>query len=129
MKMLLAEVSKLLDDDGFERQGIEVKYNGERVGIEWHDELVLVNEFTRISYNDYESADKTSVKYKDKEAKEKMVAAIRTLKESYRKYEQKIRDGKVSAIRMYFDLRKTKKNIDDIRKYFEDKAIVKKWSV
>ena len=69
------------------------------------------------------------MRLKMKEAKEKMVAAIRTLKESYRKYEQKIRDGKVSAIRMYFDLRKTKKNIDDIRKYFEDKAIVKKWSV
>ena len=114
MKMLLAEVSKLLDDEGFERQGIEVQYNGERVGREWHDELVLVNEYPRISLMDYESADKTSVKYKDKEAKEKMVAAIRTLKESYRKYEQKIRDGKVSAIRMYFDLRKTKKKIDDI---------------
>ena len=114
MKMLLAEVSKLLDAEGFERQGIEVQYNGERVGREWHDELVLVNEYPGITFKFYENARKTSVKYKDKEAKEKMVAAIRTLKESYRKYEQKMRDDKVSAIRLYFDLRKTKKKIDDI---------------
>lgn len=114
MKILLAEVSKLLDDEGFERQGIKVQYNGERVGREWHDELVLVNEYPSISYKDYESADKTSVKYKDKEAKEKIVAAIRTLKESYRKYEQKMRNDKVSAIKMYFDLRKTQKLIDGI---------------
>lgn len=103
MKILLAEVSKLLDEQGFERQGIEVQYCGERVGREWHDELVLVNEHLGISCKDYESADKTSVKYKDPEAKEKMVAAIRTLKESYRKYEQKIRDGKVDVVRRYFD--------------------------
>lgn len=106
MKMLLAEVSKLLDDEGFERQGIEVQYNGERVGREWHDELVLVDEYPRMSCKDYESADKTSVKYKDKEAEEKITAAIRTLKESYRKYEQKMRDDKVSAIQLYFDERR-----------------------
>lgn len=106
MKMLLAEVSKLLDEEGFECQGIEVQYNGERVGREWHDELVLVDECPRMSCKDYESADKTSVKYKDPEAKEKITAAIRTLKESYRKYEQKLRNDKVSAVRDYFGERK-----------------------
>ena len=106
MKMLLGEVSKLLDEEGFERQGIEVQYNGERVGREWHDELVLVDEYPRMSCKDYESADKTSVKYKDKEAEEKITAAIRTLKESYRKYEQKLRNDKVSAVRDYFGERK-----------------------
>ena len=112
--MLLREVSELLDDEGFERQGIEVQYCGERVGRQWHDELVLVNEYPGITYKYYENAAKTSVKYKDKEAKEKMVAAIRTLKESHRKYEQKIRDDKVSAIKLYFDLRKTQKMVKDI---------------
>ncbi len=112
--MLLFEVSNLLDDEGFYRRGIEVQYCGERVGRQWHDELVLVKEYPGITYKYYENAEKTSVKYKDKEAKEKIVAAIRTLKESHRKYEQKIRDDKVDAVKRYFDLRKTQKTINDI---------------
>lgn len=114
MKILLKDVTKLLDEEGFERKGIEVDYLGERVGRQWHDELVLVKEFPGITFQWYENAEKTSVKYKDPEAREKIVAAIRTLKESHRKYEQKIRDSKVSAIKMYFDLRKTQKVVNDI---------------
>ena len=96
------KASKLLDEEGFERQGIEVQYNGERVGREWHDELVLLDEYPGITFKFYENARKTSVKYKDNEAEEKITAAIRTLKESYRKYEQKIRDDKVRTVREYF---------------------------
>ena len=114
MKIRLAEVTKMLDDEGFERKGIEVDYLGERVGREWHDELVLVKEFPGITFKWYEDAEKTSVKYKDPEAREKIVAAIRTLKESHQEYEKKIRSDKVSAIKMYFDLRKTQKTINDI---------------
>jgi len=113
MKIKLFEVSKLLDEAGFERKGIEVDYLGERVGRQWHDELVLFDEHPRISLKDYENADKTFVKYKDKEAKEKIIAAIRTLKESHREYEQKIRSDKVSAIKMYFDLRKERQEMHE----------------
>ena len=114
MKMLLFEVSNLLDDEGFCRRGIEVQYCGESVGRQWHDELVLVKEYPGISRMDYESADKTSVKYKDEEAEEKIVAAIRTLEESHRKYERKIRDDRVKVVKRYFDLRKTEQMIKDI---------------
>jgi hypothetical protein len=104
----------MLDDEGFERRGIKVSYCGAEVGKHWHNELELVNEYPGISCKSYENADKTVVKYKDKEAEEKITAAIRTLKESYRKYEQKMRDDKVSAVKRYFDLRKTQKMINDI---------------
>lgn len=114
MKILLSEVSKMLDEQGFERQGVEVQYYGERVGRQWHDELVLVNEYPGITFKFYENARKTSIPYKDPEAKEKITAAIRTLKESHREYEQKMRNDKVSAIKMYFDLRKTQKLVDGI---------------
>ena len=114
MKIRLFEVSKMLDEEGFERKGIEVDYLGEQVGREWHDQLVLIKEHPGISGKDYENANKTFVMYKDKDARERIVAAIHTLKESYRKYEQKIRDNKVSAIKMYFDLRKTQKTVNDI---------------
>lgn len=113
MKMLLSEVSKMLDEQGFEVQGVEVQYYGERVGRQWHDELVLVNEYPGITFKFYENARKTIIPYKDKEAKEKITAAIRTLKESHREYEQKIRDGKVSAIRMYFDKRKERQEMQE----------------
>ena len=106
MKMLLYEVSKLLAEQGFELQGIEVQYCGERVGRRWHDELVLLKEHEGISGQDYEHAIKTFVKYRDPEAREKITAAIRTLKESYRKYEQKMRNDKISAIEQYFDERR-----------------------
>ena len=106
MKMLLYEVSKLLNDQGFYRRGIEVQYYGETVGRQWHDELVLVKEHPGISRRDYENADKTFVKYKDPEAKEKILAAICTVKESYRKYEQKMRDDRVKVVRDYFDERR-----------------------
>ena len=106
MKMLLYEVSNLLAEHSFDRRGIEVQYCGERVGRQWHDELVLLKEHEGISGQDYEHAIKTFVKYRDPEAREKITAAIRTLKESYRKYEQKMRNDKISAIEQYFDERK-----------------------
>ena len=114
MKILLKEVTELLDEEGFELRGIEVYYCGERVGRQRHDQLVLVKEHPGISCKNYWNADKTFVKYKDPEAREKIVAAIRTFKESYRKYEQKIRAHKVSVVQLYFDLRKTQKMINDI---------------
>lgn len=114
MKMLLYEVSMLLNEEGFECKGIEVNYNGERVGSEWHDEFYILKKHPGISGEDYEHAIKTFIKYKDPEAKEKIVAAIRTLKESYRKYEQKLREDKVREIKMYFDVRRTQKVIKEI---------------
>ena len=104
--MLLYEVSKLLAEQGFYCRGVEVQYCGERVGSRWHDELVLLKEHEGISGQDYEHAIKTFVKYRDSEAREKITAAISKLKESYREYEQKMRDSKVSAIRMYFEERR-----------------------
>ena len=119
MKMEFDEVVKLLAEQGFEDhlgldESFKLHYGGERVGRLWSDEFVLVKEYPGISGVDYADADKTFVKYRDLEAKEKILAAIRTLKESHLKYEQKIRNDRVKNVQMYFDLRNTKKVIDDI---------------
>ena len=114
MKTTIDQVSKLLNEQGFECKGVEIQYYGERVGRQWNDELVLVNEYPGITFKYYENARKTCIPYKDPEAKEKITEAIRTIKKSHRKYEQKLRDEKVNAVKMYFDLRKTQQTINDI---------------
>ena len=113
--MTMDEALQILIDNGFtyDRTINEIYYSGERVGdFAWNALWLCDFQPSLINFS-YKQVHKTIITCSADDSERRLREQIANLLDTPRRYEEFCR----------------KERVENVKKYFEDRAIVKKWSV
>ena len=106
--MTKEEATEYLVRKGFKATAGQIYYNEERVGSIYLNEMYLAKFFPYLTNSMYHTVDKLEIRYFEKDSMRLLDQAVDELLASPRRFEEKMRSRRLSAVKRYFDKRRAK---------------------